>query len=124
MQLQNADGSWGPYFLAAAGASQDPASQLRSTGRVLEWLAMSLPEKRLEDARVVSAVDYVTQLLGSQRYQWNAPSLSTREIVSLGHALHALVDLRRAGVQAGRRRGKAGRREASPATASRDVEGR
>ena len=31
------------------------------------------------------------QLLGSQRYQWNAPSLSTREIVSMGHALHALA---------------------------------
>jgi hypothetical protein len=40
---------------------------------------------------VVSAVEYVTRLLGSQRYQWNAQTLTTREIVSLGHALHALA---------------------------------
>jgi hypothetical protein len=91
LQLQNSDGSWGPYFLAARSTSQDPASQLRSTGRVLEWLAMSLSEKQLEDARMVAAVEYLTQLLGGGRYQWNAPSLSTREIVSLGHALHALA---------------------------------
>jgi hypothetical protein len=91
MQMQNSDGSWGPYFLAARGTSQDPESQLRTSGRVLEWLTMSLPTKKLEDARMVAAVDYVTSLLGSQRYQWNAPSLSTREIVSMGHALHALA---------------------------------
>lgn len=91
MQMQNSDGSWGPYFLAARGTSQEPDSQLRTTGRVLEWLTMSLATKKLEDARVVAAVDYVTSLLGGQRYQWNAPSLSTREIVSMGHALHALA---------------------------------
>ena len=65
--------------------------QLRSTGRVLEWLAISLPEKQLEDARVVGAVEYVTRLLDGQHYQWNAQALTTRDIVSLGHALHALV---------------------------------
>ena len=53
-------------------------------------MAVSLSDRQLEDARVVSAVDYVTRLLGSQRYQWNAQALNTREIVSLGHALHAL----------------------------------
>jgi hypothetical protein len=88
---QNADGSWGPYFLAASGTSSDPAAQLRTTGRVLEWLALSLPEGKLEDASVVNAVNYLTNLVGSERYQWNAPMLPTREIVSLGHALHALV---------------------------------
>ncbi len=90
LQMQNADGSWGPHFLAARSASQEPAEQLRSTGRILEWLAMSLPENRLEDAGVANAVECVTGLLGGERYQWNNPSLSTREIVSLGHALHAL----------------------------------
>jgi hypothetical protein len=90
LQLQNSDGSWGPYFLAARSTSPDAASQLRSTGRVLEWLALALPDKRLEDARVIGAVEYVNRLLGSQRYQGSASSLSTREIASVGHALHAL----------------------------------
>jgi hypothetical protein len=91
LQLQNSDGSWGPYFLAAKSTSPDMASQLRSTGRVLEWLAMSLPDRQLEDAHVVNAVECVARQLGSQRYQWNTPSLSTREIVAVGHALHALT---------------------------------
>jgi len=90
LQLQNADGSWGPYFLAAKSNSPDIASQLRSSGRILEWLALSLPEQKIEDPRVMKAVEYVAGLLATQRYQWNTPSLSTREIVSVGHALHAL----------------------------------
>ncbi|MEN6405195.1 MAG: hypothetical protein ABFC77_01865 [Thermoguttaceae bacterium] len=90
LQLQNANGSWGPYFLTARSANGDPSSQLRATGRILEWLASSLPESKLEDARLVRAVEYVNGLLSSDRYQWGTPSLSTREIASVGHALHAL----------------------------------
>ncbi len=90
-QQQNVDGSWGPYFLAARGTSADPALQLRSTGRILEWLATSLPDKRLEESHMTSAVEYVANFLGSQRYQGGTSSLSTREIVAVGHALHALA---------------------------------
>ncbi|MEN6452373.1 MAG: hypothetical protein ABFC96_17935 [Thermoguttaceae bacterium] len=89
---QAADGSWGPDFLARrTGNSSDAAEQLRSNGRILEWLAVSLPERRLEEPAMVNAVSYVTNLIGSERYQSNTPMLSTREIVSLGHALHALT---------------------------------
>jgi hypothetical protein len=87
---QNSDGSWGPYFLAARGFAADAATQLRSTGRALEWLAISLPEKRLEDPRVTAALDIVVTLLESQPFRANPPALSTREIASLGHALDAL----------------------------------
>lgn len=90
LRLQNGDGSWGPNFLASKAPSPDVASQLRSTGHILEWLTMSLPDEKLKDPRVVGAVECITRLVGSQRYQWNAASLSTQEIVSLGHALHAL----------------------------------
>jgi hypothetical protein len=65
--------------------------QLRSTGRILEWLVTSLPDKRLEDLGVTSAVEYLANLLGSQRYQGGTSTLSTREIVAAGHALHALA---------------------------------
>ncbi len=90
-QLQNADGSWGPNFLANKSTSQDAAAQLRSNGRVLEWLVISLPDKQLEDAHVIAAVDYLARLLSNQRYQWNTEQLPTQEIASVGHALHALV---------------------------------
>ena len=91
LRLQNGDGTWGPHFLAARTAGGEPLSDLRSTGYVLEWLALSLPEEKLTDPRLVNAVESVLRLVGNQRYQWNAPSLSTQEIVSLGHALHALA---------------------------------
>jgi hypothetical protein len=91
LEQQNSDGSWGPYFLAGRSTSADPVLQLRSTGRILEWLVTSLPDKRLEDLGVTSAVEYLANLLGSQRYQGGTSTLSTREIVAAGHALHALA---------------------------------
>ena len=90
LKLQNSDGSWGPTFLATQSANPDVSSQLRSTGRVLEWLALSLPDEKLEDARVLKAVERVARLLNGRQYRRNTPSLSTREIVSVGHALHGL----------------------------------
>jgi hypothetical protein len=90
LQLQNDDGSWGPYFLAARSAGPDAASQLRPTGRILEWLVVSLPDGKLEDQQLAKSVEYVAGLLGSQRFGWNTPSLSTQEIAAVGHALHAL----------------------------------
>jgi chemotaxis protein histidine kinase CheA len=91
LKLQNPDGSWGPDFPAAGGTTRDEALQLRSTGHVLEWLATSLPEDRLDDPRVVRSVELLGRLLGSQRYRQNLGSLSTREMGSLMHGLHALV---------------------------------
>jgi len=88
---QNADGSWGPYFIAAKSTSSNPATQLRATGCVLQWLALSMPDDRLEDPGVVRAVAFVDRLLGSGRYRQNARSLSTREIGSVMRALHALA---------------------------------
>jgi len=91
LKIQNSDGSWGPYFLAARSSSDDAAAQLRASGRILEWLAFSLPDAKLEDLRIVRAAQYGANLLGGRRYQWSTPSLSTREIASVGHALHALM---------------------------------
>jgi hypothetical protein len=91
MRQQNGDGSWGRYFLAVRDADSDAPAELRSTGYVMEWLALSLPEEKLTDPRIIGAVESLLRLVGSQRYQYNAPSLSTQEIGSLGHALHALA---------------------------------
>jgi len=90
LTLQNSDGSWGPALLAARSAADDGTIQLIATGRVLEWLALSLPDNRLDDPRVVRAVDLVTRLLNSKRYQQNVPYLPTRELDAMGHALHGL----------------------------------
>ncbi len=91
LKLQNSDGSWGPNFLAAKSIAKEPAEQLRATGRVLEWLAISMPDDRLQDPRMAGSVNYLARLLGGSRYRSNLHSLNTREIVSLGRALHALA---------------------------------
>jgi hypothetical protein len=88
--VQNADGSWG-YFLSARGANKDPQAELRSTGYVLEWLALSLPGEQLGDAHVMAAVNSVVQGLNSQRNRSSMPNLPSREINAVARALHALV---------------------------------
>lgn len=91
MSAQNTDGSWGPYLLSARGASRDPSVQLRCTGLVLEWLALSLPAEQLDDPRTAKAVEYLSNMLGSQRYVGTVRAMSTLEIGSVMHALHALA---------------------------------
>jgi len=91
LRQQNSDGSWGPNFFVTKAASRDPAVQLRSSGRVLEWLAFSLPEDRLSDPRVVRSVEQLNELLAGSRYQWNVRALNTRTVSSVMHGLHALV---------------------------------
>lgn len=91
LQLQNADGSWSPQSLAGRAMPGNEAPQLRCTGHVLEWLVMSLPDDRLDDPRVVRSVELVDRLLSGQRYRRGTKSLSTREISSVMHAVHALA---------------------------------
>ncbi len=91
LSLQNDDGSWSPHYLAAKGTSRDPGALLASTGRILEWLAFSLPEERLDEPGVVRAVHFVNHLVSSSRYApQNVKSLRTEEIGAVMHSLAAL----------------------------------
>ena len=90
LALQNSNGSWSPHYLAAQGTSRDPAALLASTGRILEWLAYSLPDERLEEPGVIRAVQFVNQMLSSGRYGQNVKGLRTEEIDAVMHALAGL----------------------------------
>lgn len=90
LALQNSDGSWGPQMLASKGVGRDAETQLYGTGHVTEWLVMSVDEKVLADFRIVRSVEYLNNLLGNRRYG-SLGSLSTREVGSIMHALHALA---------------------------------
>ena len=89
-QAQNSDGSWGRVTSDRA-APRDYVASLSATGCVLEWLAVGLPEARLEDAHVVKAIQYVDSVLSGQRYRWNVQSLSSREIGAVMSAAHAMA---------------------------------
>jgi hypothetical protein len=88
--LQNSDGSWNPGFFASKGSSRDVSGSLRATGRILEWLAASLPADRLQDRQMVLSVGFVTGLLEGSYAPANVPYASPREIDGLMHALHAV----------------------------------
>ena len=88
--LQNSDGSWNPAFFGAKGTGRDVAGSLRATGRILEWLCVSLPAERLEDRPLVLAVTYLVSVLENYFAPANVVYASPREIDGLMHALHAL----------------------------------
>ena len=90
LRLQNEDGTWNGRYFAARGTSRQAADQLAATSRILEWLVFSLPEEKLDDARVVRGIHWLDQMLSRGRYGHNAKSLSTAEIASVMHGLHAL----------------------------------
>jgi hypothetical protein len=85
LRSQNSDGSWGRI------ANRDYPTALSSTGHMIEWLVMSMPDDRLEDPAIVRSVDFVESLLSSQHYRGYVHSLSSREIAAVMHSAHALV---------------------------------
>ena len=64
-------------------------------------------------------METVTRLLSSQRYGGNVPSLSTREIGAVGHALHALTTYDERVFKPADSAEKPPAEKPSPATASR-----
>lgn len=87
--VQNADGSWNEFFFAFQGPSRSELGALRSTGHILEWLAMSLPEDRLAEPGMVRAVGYTTNLV-SKHAARGTSALSPRDFESVMHAIRAL----------------------------------
>ncbi|MBS0207648.1 MAG: hypothetical protein JSS27_01715 [Planctomycetes bacterium] len=82
--LQNTDGSFSTEWFVRRGNRDDLDRRVQTTGHMLEWLVFSLPENQLDDRRVISAVNYLTNLLyGNREREW--------EIGPKGHALHALA---------------------------------
>ena len=80
---QNRDGSFSSDFWRSRGNWGDMDRKLKTTGHMLEWMVFSTPHDELEDPRLVSAVDYLTMLLMSNRYyDWGKGPL--------GHAIRAL----------------------------------
>jgi hypothetical protein len=85
LKTQNGDGSWGRI------TSRDYPTALSSTGRMIEWLVIAMPDERIEEPALARSVDFVEGLLSSQHYRGYVHSLSSREIAAVMHAAHALV---------------------------------
>jgi hypothetical protein len=83
-QLQNRDGSFSTMWLERRENRNDKVRKLTTSGHILEWLAFSLPEDRLQDPKFEHALEYVVNLLDHNKDpDWHRGAL--------GHALHALA---------------------------------
>jgi hypothetical protein len=91
LRSQNSDGSWNFRAVVGQPAERDYAWQFLATGEVAEWLALSMPEKALDDPTVVRSIAYLDSMLNSDRYRWNVQALSSRDIAAVAHAVRALV---------------------------------
>ncbi len=81
--LQNRDGSFSSEWFRGRAHVRDIDRQLQTTGHLLEWLVFSLPASDLQDARVVRAVDFLTNLMNrNQDHDW--------AVGPHGHAVRAL----------------------------------
>ena len=82
-RLQNRDGSLSTEWFRGKGDEKDLDRRLKTTGHTLEWLLYAATEKELRHWRTTKAVNYLSNLLYSNRYrEWDSGIL--------GHAIHAL----------------------------------
>ncbi len=88
--LENPDGSWHPRLFAARGSSPDAWGTLRATALIGQWLALSLPQERLGEPRMIKAVGRIAGGLESLASGWSCTASNPREIETVGHALYAL----------------------------------
>lgn len=90
LDLENPDGTWNAQFFAFKGNSSDFTGTLRATGRILEWLAFSLPDEQLQEPKVLKPVGYLATVLGSRAPGWNLRSMTPRDLDAVMHAAQAL----------------------------------
>ena len=82
--MQNSDGSFATAYFKGRGFSYEFNERIKSSGHMLEWLMVALPERRLNETWVKRAVESVARDLVVNS---NQPA----DCGPLYHALHALV---------------------------------
>ncbi len=84
LQLQNRDGSMSTAWFEKAEDNGKVDRKIQTTGHMVEYLMTALPDERLQDRQVVSAVNYLANTLyGERGHQW--------QVGPKGHALRALA---------------------------------
>jgi hypothetical protein len=83
-KLQNADGSFSTAWFDKPEQRDDAERRLITSGHMVEWLAFSLSDEQLRDARFERGVLYVAQLLEEARGR-------KLHRGGMGHALHGLA---------------------------------
>lgn len=81
--LQNRDGSMSTNWFKGPGNRNDIDRKVQTSGHILEWLVLSLPEDQFQGPQMTRAVDFLSNaLISGARRKW--------DIGAIGHAVHAL----------------------------------
>jgi hypothetical protein len=84
LSLINPDGSCSTDWLERRAAMDDPQRRIQTTGHILEWLAVSLPDEKLRHEKLMGSYAYLAALL----------MVDIGESWSVGPRAHALRALR------------------------------
>jgi hypothetical protein len=82
-RYQNSDGSFSSRYLAGPGMTRDPQLRIGTTGHVLEWLSLALPDAELGKAWVEEAANALALMILESKAQ-------PIESGALYHATHGL----------------------------------
>jgi hypothetical protein len=83
-KYQNADGSFSTNFFRAPGNEDDPDRRINTTGHILEWLSLALPDAELKEQWIQDAANRLALMILDQ-------SSESIDGGSLYHAVHGLL---------------------------------
>jgi hypothetical protein len=83
-KYQNSDGSFSTDFFRGPGSAPDKQRRINTTGHILEWLALALPEEELRDQWVEDAANALALMILDLQG-------ASMEGGSLYHAVHGLL---------------------------------
>ncbi len=90
LDLQNADGSWHGQYFMRKGKSVDPDADFAATGNIARWLALAVPSSRLDDPKILAAVQYLTTELEKRENQFDPAEQSQSMTKGFAYALLAI----------------------------------
>jgi len=91
LSVQNENSLWHPKFFLYKGTSADAYETLYSSGHILRWLLVSLPDEQLKDPKVVKAVSSLAATVNRIPQNAVAGSMTDRQLEGLAVSLHALA---------------------------------
>ncbi|GHT44373.1 hypothetical protein FACS189454_01530 [Planctomycetales bacterium] len=90
LSVQNDTHLWHPKFFLYKGTNPDAYETLFSSGHILRWLMMSLPDKELNNPQVVKAVTSLNATLNRIPSTATTTMLNDRQLEAIAVSLHAL----------------------------------
>jgi hypothetical protein len=90
LSVQNEDYLWHPKFFLYRGVGADNFETLYSSGHILRWLVLSLPDDRLQDLRVKRSITNLITAINRVPATQNANTLTDRQLESLAVALQTI----------------------------------